>query len=379
MVKSFPESGFSPIDITLTSNITVGTTISVNNDSWYDSNYIFTLYTDPYDSYSVNHAFNKVDYGVPLLIGQVSSVSSNTVTVPAMAASHTGVGYTSGSKIYVTVKLATESSKNFYPQILGNNTQSFPIINLTEVDNEDGILNHNYNKTMALVDVGDGNTNDAAFEDGSSNDVDEENRFPLDVDTTETAGTLHDVNGIVKLPYIAGSVTEGNQFDYEAPYDTTQGPVQHMFRWNFDANFNGAVMTIANGKALEIFNSDGSSKLTKIGWGSAENVFQLVVGSDSSYNKTFLRLTGVTDTQLTFSTNAASAVSPGWTNSDETNCTLTAYQSTVSTLVKVNSLQRLFPIRAIQDAKSGKAFAFKNMSTVILDIPVYSGNTGSNI
>lgn len=379
MVKSFPESGFSPIDITLTSNISAGTTIAVNDDSWFNGTYRFTLYTDPYNSYSTNHAFNKAGYGVPLLIGEVNSVSSNTITLDAMSSSHPAVGYTSGSKIYVAVKLATESSTSSPPQILGNNESSFPIITMAEVDNGDGLLNHNYNKTMALVNIGDGSTNDGDMEQGSDGaNIAEENRFPLDVDTTATAGTLHDVNGIVKLPYNAGSTAAGQQFGANAPYDKTTGQVNHMFRWNFNANLSGAVITIANGKALQLFNSDGTGKVFhKFLSGSIPSVFKLVVGSDSSYNEALLRLTGVSDTQLTFSTHVSNTVSPSWTDSDETNCTLTHFHAAYAQAT-VTSLQRLFPIRAIQDAKSGKAFAFKNMHPVILDIPTYSGNTGSD-
>lgn len=377
IVKSFPESGFSPIDITLTSNISAGATIAVNDDSWYSSDYIFTLYTDPYDSYSENHGLNRAVYGVPLLIGQVASVNNNTVTlVTALAGLSTGVGYTSGSKLYVTVKLAAESSKAFTKKIHGANINSFPIISVTEVDNGDGVINHNYNRTMALVGIGDGNTNDAAFEDSSSNDIAEENRFPLNVDTTTIAGTLNNVNGIIKVPYIPGSATEGKHFSATSPNEVTVGLVTHRFRWNFDANFNDDVMTITNGKALQFFNSDGTCKtFHEIKTGSTQSMFKLVVGSDATYSETLLRLTGVTDTQLTFSKHASSPSSPGWSDSNETDCTLTAYED--STTV-VTSSQRLFPVRAIQDSKRGHAFAFKNLYPVIMDIPHFGLNTGSN-
>tara|TARA_R110001606_G_scaffold45527_3_gene118139 strand:+ start:2113 stop:8973 length:6861 start_codon:yes stop_codon:yes gene_type:complete len=379
IIKSFTESGFSPIDITLTSNISDGTTIAVNDDGWFNSAYIFTLYTDPFNSYSANSAHNDSDYGVPLLIGQVASVSSNTITIPAMGPLHPVVGYTSGSKLYVTVKLAAENANTNTLSISGNTREQFPIIKVTEVDNDDGMMNHNYNRTMALVNVGDGTSGNAAFEDGDGDTVSEENRFPLNVDTTATAGTLHDVNGIVKLPYIPDSVTEGSHFNGNDGLDTTTGTNTHMFRWNFDANFNGAVMTITNGKALDFFQSSGVGKMwfhsntMDIGATTTSQVFSLTVGSDSSYNQVTLRLTNVTNTALTFVTDTGST-SPGWSDSDETNCVLTikGHSTTVT-----KTAQRLFPIRAIQDSKHGGAFTFKNMNMVLMDSPLYSGNTGS--
>jgi len=383
IIKSFTESGFSPIDITLTSNISAGTTIAVNDDGWFEpsGDYIFTLYTDPFNSYSANSAHNDFDYGVPLLIGQVASVSSNTITIPAMGPLHPVVGYTSGSKLYVTVKLAAENANTNTLSISGNNREQFPIIKVTEVDNGDGVMDHNYNRTMALVNIGDGSTNDGDMEQGSDgSNIAEENRFPLDVDDATVAGTLHDVNGIVKLPYIPDSVTEGSHFNGNNGLETTTGTNTHMFRWNFDANFNGAVMTITNGKALDFFQSSGVGKMwfqnntIDIGSTTTSLVFSLTVGSDNSYNRTTLRLTNVTNTALTFVTDTGST-SPSWSNSDETNCVLTikGHSTTVT-----KTAQRLFPIRAIQDSKHGGAFTFKNMHPVILDIPIYSGNTGSD-
>ena len=419
LVKSFPESGFSPIDITLTSNISTGSTIAVNDDSWYDSAYIFNLYTDPYTDYSRDHVFNRNEYGVSLWIGKVASVSSNTITLAtSMGSAHTGVGYTSGSKIYVTVKLAAETGELYSAQILGNNPNQFPIVYQTEVDNGDGELNHNYNKTMALVNVGDGNTSLSRMENGSGDEIVSANRFPLNVDTTATAGTLHDVSGIVQLPYIIGNATDGNQFNSNAPYDqsvfgfadsTSVNTVgKHLFRWNFNANFNGNVITIANGKALQFFNNNGTGAMfmKKIetfihvnpegtiadSTVTINNAFSLTVGSDSSYNEILLRLTAVTDTQLTFSTHRTNAVSPSWTNSDETNCTLIIYTvnqtspafggaggstGTDDYTKTMQSVERLFPMRAIQDSKAGLGFAFKNMHPVVMDIPSYGGNTGS--
>ena len=233
------------------------------------------------------------------------------------------------------------------------------------------MVNHNYNKTMALVNVGDGSTGGTVeFTDGSSNKIEDAYGWPLDMVTSGQMGIFHDHNAIVKVPYIPGSTTQGKHFHANAPYDVTSANTTHLFRWNFNANFNGAEMTImqTDPLALKYFNSDGTGILSfpTYSW------FVLTVGSDSNYSKAFLRLTGVTNSVLTFSTHATNTVSPNWTDSDETNCTLTQYDNVSGT-----SLERIFPIRLIQDAKNGKSFDFKNMYPVVMDIPSYGGNTGS--
>ena len=256
LVKSFPESGFSPIHITLAADIpTAGTgnkTITVNDVRFYNASYNYYLYTDPHSS----DAQALETEGFPKFIGKVASVNTSTDVVTLVADYSASVqGYSSGEKLYVIVSsldLSTPSvySNNYYINAGFDNQLAHTIQSLTNGLTLDDNTTYNYNKALAITSYGDGSGqddigSDVLDEGGSAltGNISNSNKKPLN----DMATATHDLNAIL-LP---------NPYNIET-YKTTSFGTNQMFLWRTDANFNGAVMTISGASFLDFFTDTGS-------------------------------------------------------------------------------------------------------------------------
>ena len=244
LVKSFPESGFSPKHITLTADIpSLSNTITVNEPRFYNASYHFYLYTDPFSSNTIATTTSG-GVQIPKFIGKVASVNTSTGVVTLTANYPENViGYPSGQKLYVVVgssDIALASNlKNSYYVNAGYDNQLAHSIQHQDMLNDDNIT-YNYNKALAITNYGDATTQDDA---GTGSAISDANKQPLN----DMATATHDLNAIL-LP---------NPYDKETYKTTSLGPSQR-FLWLTDANFNGAEVTITGGSMLDFFTDTGS-------------------------------------------------------------------------------------------------------------------------
>lgn len=252
LVKSFPESGFSPIHITLAADIpSITNTISVNDVRFYNANYHYYLFTNPHSS----DAQALETEGIPKFIGKVSSVAINSGDdVITLTGNYDAgvVGYSSGEKLYVIVSSSdlvgtpANYNNNYYINAGYDNHLAHTILSHVGGTNSglhlDNNTTYNYNKALAITNYGDGGTStqDNA---GTGTAISNENKKPLN----DMAVGTHDLNAIL-LP---------NPFDIET-YKTTSSGTNQMFLWKADANFNGAVMTISGASFMDFFTDTGS-------------------------------------------------------------------------------------------------------------------------
>jgi hypothetical protein len=285
LVKSFPESGFSPIHITLAADIPTATdgnrrTITVNDVRFYNASYNYYLYTDPHS----NDTQALETGGMPQFIGKVASVNTSTDVVTFGTDYSTSVqGYSSGEKLYVIVSpldLTTPSiySNNYYINAGFDNQLAHTIQSLTNGLTLDDNTTYNYNKALAITSYGDGLGDDdigSDVLDGDGNaltgDISNSNKKPLDSMSTEN------LNAIL-LP---------NPYNIET-YKTTSFGTNQMFLWKTDANFNGNTVTISGASLLDYFRDTvgevvGASFLTNISnsFGSAP---EYNIGSTVSFS-----------------------------------------------------------------------------------------------
>lgn len=254
IVKTFPESGFSPIDITLTADIPAsGKVISVNSTKWYDSNWNFYLFTDPYSDFSrTEMGASGIDYdtGLPMFIGRVASVSTTAVTLvndfPKTAIG--GVdGYPSGQELYVIVtkeNIHDENQNKLLPyRVHAGYNRQLPHAVWESAMSDDEEVTYNYNRTLALTNYGDGNDSD---KDGSGATLSDTNKKPLN-SMDPDADRLNSI----LLP---------NPFDKETYKTQSKGTLQ-PFLWKTDVSFSGSSMTITDGKILSFFKDESGKAL----------------------------------------------------------------------------------------------------------------------
>ena len=246
VIKSFPESGFSPIHITLAANIpSVSNVISVNDVRFYNASYHYYLFTDPFSSHETA-TFTSGGVQISKYIGKVSSVSinaGNDVITLTGNYNENVVGYPSGQKLYVIVgssELIGAANENdpYYVNAGYDNQLAHSIqhVNMVSDDN----ITYNYNRALAITNYGDSSTQDNA---GTGSAISNVNKKPLD----DMASATHDLNAIL-LP---------NPYDKET-YKTESFGSNQKFLWRADANFDGDEVTISGGSMLDFFTDAGS-------------------------------------------------------------------------------------------------------------------------
>lgn len=354
IVKSFPESGWSPIHITLAADISAGSTITVNDVRFFagtntgvsvsNSGTEFYLFTDPYNSFSDDIKPEHIENAGPYFIGKINTVNTSTNVITFVDAIqsklYSGTGYDSGDRLYViAVDSGTSLLKDYFIQ--GGKDHQLAHTSTSETATT-GLATLNYNRTLALTNYGDGSTAD---DDGNGDAIAQENRRPID---TMSASDTHDVNAVLIHQSFHG---HENAHTTHNSFGTQTNAEKQNFRWVCDGTFNAATLTLSSSNMLDFFSSGGNGAdyltlfTTTFDSQTIGSAVITISNAGSGYNGSY-KVTNVSDTVLTLDSDA-SGTAASFSNAAKTDIVIVF---NVHNHSSARSIDHITPHRLLQES-----------------------------
>lgn len=231
LIKTFPQAGMHNVDVKVTTPTALANRLTVTSTSWYQSEYEYYIYY--YSTTSPNS---------PTLIGEVSSVSGNTIIFSGTWGDTQEAADVADTVLYVKVHHTTRVTTNDKNKMLLTKDSVVPYY--PEETNE---INHNYNKTVFFA----------------NSDYESDNASTAAKNTFQT--TQSDTfSSIVKTPMFIGKNGTNSYTQMNRRISVLGTPSDpHPFKMTVNANVSGNTITLtdSNSKLTDFFKNHIETKI----------------------------------------------------------------------------------------------------------------------